>query len=376
MRVVRVTAVVSVTALLIAAPAASAWITVGGTPATPSAVTADSCDPGTYAVTATAVPPRYEIPGDGVLTSWRTFATISANVGPERLKVITPVSATTFKVVGASAYVNSYATVDNAVLSFPTRIPVLAGDLVALGVGPTSPTQSRPHCLFNPSLTGQYLTRLGADDPVSPAALLTWGPAPPIPQYRVSVSAVLEPDLDHDGFGDETQDRCVTTAGTVNGCPPAAPATTPTPAPAPAPKTTPVIPRLTALTITPRIFRALPTGPSSLAAVRSSGAKVGFALSTAAGVRFTADRLSTGRRTAGGGCAQVTRRNRAAQLCTRAVKVKGGFTRSAIAGGTRFRFTGRLGGRKLRPGGYRLVATPSIGTVAGAPVSTGFTVTR
>ena len=343
---------------------------MGGTPPTSGSVTADACDPGTYAVTATAVPPRYEVPGDGVLTSWRTFATISANVGPERLKVITPVSATTFKVVATSAYVNSFATVDNSVLTFPVRIPVLAGDLLALGVGPTTATQSKPHCLFSGFTGGQFLLKVGADDPVGPAALLTWGPPPAVPQTRVSVSAILEPDLDHDGFGDETQDRCIAKTGTENGCPPAdSPATPPATTPAP----TPVI-KLSSLTITPHTFRALPSGPSSLAAVRSSGAKVGFTLSRAGSVRFTASRLSTGRRTSGGGCTPVTRRNRGARLCTRSVPVPGGFTRTAVAGGTRLRFTGRMGARKLRPGGYRLVATPSAGAVTGTPVSTGFTI--
>ena len=374
MRVAGLSTALTVLGLLAGAPAASAWITVGGTPPTSSAVTADSCEPGTYAVTATAVPPRYEIPGDGVLTSWRTFATISANVGPQRLKVLTPASATTFKVVGASAYASSFATVDNAVLSFPARIPVLAGDLLALGVGPTSATQSRPHCLFSGFAGGQWLLRLGGDDPVNAAALLTWGALPAVPQTRVSVSATLEPDLDRDGFGDETQDRCNGRAGTESGCPPAAtpPATSQPPAATPAP---PVI-RLTSLTLTPRSFRALASGPSSLAAVRSSGTKVGFTLSQAGGVRFTAARLSTGRRAAGGRCVGVTRRNRAARLCTRTVPVPGGFTRSAAAGRTRLRFTGRLAGKPLRPGGYRLVARPSAGAVTGAPVSTGFTITR
>src|SRR4051812_43175501 len=139
----------AVVVTLIAAPVAAGAILLGETPPTSSSVTAAPCDPGTYAVTSTAVPPRYEIPGDGVLTSWRTFETIFANVGPERLKILHPVSAGSFKVVAASPYVNAYSTVDNASVSFPIRIPVVAGDLIALGVGPTTGTQSKPHCLFN-----------------------------------------------------------------------------------------------------------------------------------------------------------------------------------------------------------------------------------
>ena len=63
MRAAGLSAVVVLVLMLAVAPAASAWITVGETPPKSSAVTVDVCNPGTYAVTATAVPPRYEIPG-------------------------------------------------------------------------------------------------------------------------------------------------------------------------------------------------------------------------------------------------------------------------------------------------------------------------
>jgi hypothetical protein len=40
-------------------------------------------------------------------------------------------------------------------------------------------------------------------------------------QFRVDVGAVLEPDADGDGFGDETQDACPSDASTQGPCPPA-----------------------------------------------------------------------------------------------------------------------------------------------------------
>jgi len=43
------------------------------------------------------------------------------------------------------------------------------------------------------------------------------------------------------------------------------------------------------------------------------------------------------------------------------VLVRGSFTRAGRAGTNRFHFTGRMGGRKLALGGYRLVATPTGG---------------
>jgi hypothetical protein len=42
-----------------------------------------------------------------------------------------------------------------------------------------------------------------------------------------------------------------------------------------------------------------------------------------------------------------------AKRCTRYVKA-GSFTHADTAGPNRFRFSGRVGGRKLKPGAYRL----------------------
>ena len=45
----------------------------------------------------------------------------------------------------------------------------------------------------------------------------------PNPMRRANIAATLEPDADGDGFGDETQDACPTSAATNNDCaPPAA----------------------------------------------------------------------------------------------------------------------------------------------------------
>jgi hypothetical protein len=353
--------------MLIGAPGASAGITIGETPPTSGSVAADFCAQGTYAVTSTSAPPRYEIPGDGVITSWRTFATVSANVGPERLKVITPVSPTTFKVVAASEYVNSWSTVDNSSVVFRTRIPVVANDLIALGVGPVTSTQAMPHCLFTNS-SAQWMSKVGIDDPPA-AALLTWGPAPAT-TYRVSISAVLEPDLDHDGFGDESQDQCVTVAGTENGCPPPAPAPPP-----PAPPGSPLV-KVSGVTVSPKSFRAAASGPSASSARRGRGAKVGFVLDQAATVRFTVARPRAGRTAGSGRCVAVTSRNRHSRKCTRLVTMRGGFSRSGLPAGNSFRFSGRIGTRKLNPGKYRLIATPAAHGRTGAPASTTFSIVK
>ncbi len=56
--------------------------------------------------------------------------------------------------------------------------------------------------------------------------------------------------------------------------------------------------------------------------------------------------------------------------------LKGSFSRNGVAGRNSFHFTGRLNGRKLKPGRYRLVATPSVGGRKGKPTSTSFRIVR
>jgi hypothetical protein len=56
--------------------------------------------------------------------------------------------------------------------------------------------------------------------------------------------------------------------------------------------------------------------------------------------------------------------------------VPGSFTRRATAGDTSFRFSGRMGGRALTPGSYRLVAVPTAGARTGTPVRAVFRITR
>ena len=112
------------------------------------------------------------------------------------------------------------------------------------------------------------------------------------------------------------------------------------------------------LRITPRAFHAARSGPTVVPAGRRGGALVSFALDRAATVRLSVERVSRGRR-AGGRCVSPTRANRGKPACARYSGVGGGVTRRGVAGTNRLRFTGRVSTRRLRPGRYRLVATPS-----------------
>ena len=126
---------------------------------------------------------------------------------------------------------------------------------------------------------------------------------------------------------------------------------------------TPSLPAVSGLRVAPRAFAAARRGPSVQPSGRRGGAaRVTYRANVATTVRFTVRRVRPGRRSGRGGrCVVQTRRNRRAARCTLEVPLRGSFTHAASAGANSLRFTGRVGGLRLRPGAYRLVATPAPG---------------
>jgi uncharacterized repeat protein (TIGR01451 family) len=115
-------------------------------------------------------------------------------------------------------------------------------------------------------------------------------------------------------------------------------------------------PSLTAYSLSRSTFAAAATG-RSVASATKIGTRVRYTLSEPATVRFTVERGAPGRMVQGS-CRKPTRLNLQAKRCTRYVRLKGSFAHAGNAGPNRFKFTGRLRGRKLRPGRYRLAAAP------------------
>jgi hypothetical protein len=107
-------------------------------------------------------------------------------------------------------------------------------------------------------------------------------------------------------------------------------------------------PSLTGARLSRRRFRA---GRASMLSYR---------LSEAAKVTIRVERKLRGRRVRRNGrtrCVKQTRGNVRRRRCAR-YKRTGSFTRNSTAGATRIKFSGRIGGRKLRPGSYRLTLIP------------------
>ena len=111
-------------------------------------------------------------------------------------------------------------------------------------------------------------------------------------------------------------------------------------------------PSLDSLSFSPKRFRAARSGPSTSGRI---GSGLSYKLSEAATVKFRVERAKAGRRSHGG-CLKPTRSNRRGKRCTRYVLQRGSFAHGGKAGQNKLRFRGRLRGRKLKAGRYRLRA--------------------
>jgi hypothetical protein len=120
--------------------------------------------------------------------------------------------ATKLKVARGTGTPNQYTvlaesaafTLTGGAQAFSVRVPVTAGDLIGLG-GPTA---------FACGLAGATAAAVAADAPVGSPTVYT-----PTANASVPVVATVEPDADHDGYGDVTQDLCPQSAAYQTACP-------------------------------------------------------------------------------------------------------------------------------------------------------------
>ena len=148
--------------------------------------------------TATAGPPTYAVPaGGGIITAW-SWRTGADSPGSGKLLVLKPTAPPSYTVVAKSAQ-QTFSGV-NQVNTFPTRIPVSAGDLIGFRTG------GAMRCGFT-SAAGDMFGIGAANSPEPEPGSAVQFPSV-VNGFRVPVSAVVEPDVDGDGLGDESQDNC------------------------------------------------------------------------------------------------------------------------------------------------------------------------
>jgi hypothetical protein len=111
---------------------------------------------------------------------------------------------------------------------------------------------------------------------------------------------------------------------------------------------------LTKVAVKPLRFRSAKKGASTARKKRSPlGGTVSYSVSQPATVTFRVQRARAGRRK-GRRCLKP-RKGRHGKRCTRWVAVRGSFDQQALAGDNSFRFRGRVSGRRLGAGRYRLL---------------------
>lgn len=190
--------------LLIGAPSAPAAIEVGS-----------NCQANIATGEFTILPlggppggPPLAAPSAGVVTKWKVNSGLSFQL-VERLRIFRPTgNPGEFQTVAESAG-ESYFAGQNA---FETRIPVQAGD--RFGAFAPSTGQAAFCSTGNPEDVMGYLSGEAAVGSTHTYASTA--------NAQAAVSAIVEPDADGDGYGDETQDKCPQLASTQSDCTPIA----------------------------------------------------------------------------------------------------------------------------------------------------------
>lgn len=201
-------AVLAISAL--GAPSASAATEFGDTCA------GNSTAPGDYTLTTLSAPTGplpLTAPSAGVITQVKVrIAPPIPFAIPTNVKALRSAGGSLFTVVG-QATVQATAGLSTA----GARIPVQAGDRLALHGQPfTFEGSPVPSLSFYCESTGDGSVLGAAFGEPGPGTTAEFAAAT---EGRVPLAAVLEPDADNDGYGDETQDKCPQSPASQGDCP-------------------------------------------------------------------------------------------------------------------------------------------------------------
>ncbi len=178
------------------------------------------CEDSTFIVqTGTAAGSDYRVPpGGGVITEWSTRSWVKGS--PDQILQLvlfgSDVSGDNVTFAGFTGFEHVASVEGFEAHSFKARVPASGGERLGLYSQAGSGTYT---CV--------YLNSTGKADRIiwGKSAQPTIGAPPVLAGYgevvreRIPVEAKLEPDADHDNFGDESQDLCPTDATTQGPCP-------------------------------------------------------------------------------------------------------------------------------------------------------------
>lgn len=145
----------------------------------------------------------------GVISSWKVKAGPNSSASDEpdlRLRVLRGNT-------GAGSGPIEELPLGKGIYSYIARLPVQAGDRLGLDFIGVQPGEAPPVAKTMTGATTDTWSPLLADGATLLPSTGTNN------DYELMVQATIEPDADKDGWGDETQDKCVGSAGPANGCP-------------------------------------------------------------------------------------------------------------------------------------------------------------
>lgn len=310
-----------------ASAATTIGVTMSGTPTTiPNSCDVDfnlipvSCTLflGSIADPAQVAPGGLSAPA-GVITRWRVdvgaHTAISLVFTPRVLRLTT-------KYTMISSGVARDIPSSGGTLTFDDRLPVEKNDFFAIDSVVNGMAGSGPPIVANIGSDANYVTKSPAVADGGTFGITLVGAAT---QTKLMINADVEPDVDRDGYGDETQDQCTQRSDVHDACP------------------KPVI-----------------TG-------RAKPGANGFTITVdrAARAQITIDRVGKGRKV-GRKCRRSARRGKRCSTFTKFAQ----WNEDLAAGVNKLSYAYKVGGKRLRKGSYR--ATIVITNAEGGSVASSF----
>jgi hypothetical protein len=190
----------------IAAPSAGAVTSVGRTPLAPTA-SGGNCTSTTQCTFFQAADDgvnSYAVPSDGVITAYGIAEGSNlTGVNTAQLRIFRPAGGATWKIVGESAANPLWLGCCGALnVTLPARITVQPGDRIGVTVNYDGDTAWQVAAGAGNTVAQVSGVTPALGDTLVPLNLLATG------NSHVNLVALVEPDADHDGFGDLTQDLC------------------------------------------------------------------------------------------------------------------------------------------------------------------------
>src|SRR5689334_13619626 len=239
-----------------------------------------------FQLVSTPGTPSYVAQTDGVITAWSFRAAGAA--GLAQLQLYSPGPGPGRYTLAAVSAQRTFAKGEAA--TSLTQLPVTAGMHIGVGV-------NGPEPYFYAGDAADVLGAFPVNVPVGTSSVVGTPPA----AVRANIAAALEPDADHDGYGDETPDACPSDPTEQGKCsPPPSPAPKQPPAPAGSPGS-PALPAITTKQTGPLVSLVAPARESIRSGYVTVSAMAVGQITVSAGGKVGAYRLGSSSRSLAAG---------------------------------------------------------------------------